>query len=115
MAMRAVLAVVVLAAFGLAQTGATRAEVMPQEHADHATAAPPLAGAADPMKMHARMMEDQKAATARLDALVTAMNAATAPAKADAVAAVVNELVRQQQAMHARMDEMHAAMPTMKH
>ncbi len=50
--------------------------------------------------MHEQMMADMKAGDAKLDALVKDMNAATGDAKVDAIAAVVNELVRQQKAMH---------------
>jgi hypothetical protein len=64
----------------------------------------------DMMKMHERMMAEMKANDAALDALVVQMNAATAPAKVDAVAAVLNELVRQQKAMRQHMEHMHGMM-----
>ena len=64
----------------------------------------------DMMKMHEKMMGDMKAADAKLDQLVTQMNAATREAKIDATAAVVAELVRQQKAMHEHMGQMHQQM-----
>lgn len=60
----------------------------------------------DMMKMHEQMMAEMKAGDARLDALVTDMNAATGDAKVNAVAAVVTELVRQQKSMHDHMAQM---------
>jgi hypothetical protein len=62
------------------------------------------------MKMHSQMMADMKAADAKLDALVTAMNASSGDAKLNAVAAVVTELVRQQKSMHEHMGQMHEQM-----
>ena len=62
------------------------------------------------MKMHEQMMAEMKADEAKLDALVTDMNAASGNVKVDAVAAVINELVRQQKAMHAGMAKMHEDM-----
>jgi hypothetical protein len=64
----------------------------------------------DMMKMHEQMMAEMKAGDAKLDALVKDMNSATGGTKIDAVAAVVNELVRQHQAMHGRMGQMHQQM-----
>ena len=64
----------------------------------------------DMMKMHEKMMADMKAADARLDALVKAMNAAAGDAKTNAIAAVVNELVAQHKLMHAHMGQMHQEM-----
>jgi hypothetical protein len=62
------------------------------------------------MKMQGQMMADMKASADRLDGLVKAMNAATGTAKADAIAAVVNELVRQHAGMQAHMRGMHDMM-----
>jgi hypothetical protein len=70
----------------------------------------PQAGMADMMKMHEQMMAEMKAAEARLDALVKDMNTASGDAKVTAMAAVVNEMVRQQKAMHGHMDHMHQQM-----
>jgi len=46
-----------------------------------------------------KMMTEMKGADQRLDDLVGKMNAASGPAKADATAAVVNELVNQRRTM----------------
>jgi hypothetical protein len=64
----------------------------------------------DMMKMHERMMAEMKAGDAKLDALVKEMNAATGDTKVNAVAAAVNELVRQHKAMHEHMGQMHQQM-----
>jgi hypothetical protein len=75
---------------------------------------PPQPTMPDMMKMHERMMAEMmaemKAGDARLDALVTDVNTATGDGKINAVAAVVNELVRQHKSMHMRMAEMHQQM-----
>jgi hypothetical protein len=90
---------------------------MPQERQAATTArqeapAPqqPQSGMHDMMKMHEQMMAEMRTNRARLDALNKDMNAASGSAKVDAMAAVVNELVRQQNAMHDRMGEMHEHM-----
>jgi hypothetical protein len=62
------------------------------------------------MKMHEQMMAEMKAGEAKLDALVKEMNAAAGDAKVTALAAVVNELVRQHKVMHGRMGQMHQHM-----
>jgi hypothetical protein len=62
------------------------------------------------MKMHEQMMAEMKAGDAKLDALVKDMSDAKGDAKVNAVAAVVNELVRQHKAMHGRMGQMHQHM-----
>ena len=64
----------------------------------------------DMKKMHEQMMAEMKAGDARLDALVSDMNAAADNAKVNAVAAVVTELVRQHKAMHEHMGQMHQHM-----
>lgn len=74
---------------------------------DHSTATPAPADAGG-MKMHAEMMAKMQAQDARLDTLVKAMDGATGPAKIEAMATVVRELVQAQKAMHQRMAEMHA-------
>lgn len=55
------------------------------------------------MARHKEMQEKHAAMAARLDELVAAMNEAEGQAKADAVAAVVNELVAQHKKMHGGM------------
>lgn len=62
------------------------------------------------MKMHRQMMDDMKAADAKLDQLVQQMNAASGEAKVTAIATVVTELVRQQRSMHEHMGQMHEQM-----
>ena len=59
-------------------------------------------------------MAEMKASDQKLDELVRAMNAATGDAKITAMAQVVTELARQQQAMHGRMAMMdHMSMGMM--
>jgi hypothetical protein len=67
-------------------------------------------GMQDMKKMHAQMMAEMKAGDAKLDALVSDMNAAADNAKVNAVAAVVTELVRQHKTMHEHMGQMHQHM-----
>jgi hypothetical protein len=55
------------------------------------------------MTRHQQMMAEMKAADAKLDDLVNAMNAATGDGKVTAIAQVVSELVRQQRSMHGHM------------
>jgi hypothetical protein len=62
------------------------------------------------MKMHEQMMAEMKANRAKLDVLVQQMNSASGDAKVNAIAAVVTELVRQQNTMHDRMGQMHEQM-----
>ena len=62
------------------------------------------------MMMHEQMMADMKAADAKLDQLVTDMNAAKGDAKVAAIARVVTELVNHQKSMHAHMGAMQAGM-----
>lgn len=56
-------------------------------------------------RMHARMRAQMQEHDARLDELVSAMNAAEGEAKVDAIAAVVNELIAQRRTRRAHMDE----------
>lgn len=67
-------------------------------------------GMQDMMKMHQQMMAEMKDNRAKLDALVQQMNSASGNAKVDAIAAVVTELVRQQNTMQDRMGQMHEHM-----
>ena len=75
-----------------------------------ASAQQPSPNMGDMMKMHEQMMAAMKANEAKLDALVTQMNAASGSAKVDSMAAVVNEMVRQQKVMHEHMAQMHGQM-----
>jgi uncharacterized protein HemX len=90
--------------FGLTVADATQQNSAPQ------TTQPQQPSMQDMMKMHEQMMAEMKAGDTKLDALVKEMNAATGDAKVNAVAAVVNELVRQHRAMHGRMGQMHQHM-----
>jgi hypothetical protein len=55
------------------------------------------------MPMHEKMMEEQKAQDAEIDKLMAEMNAATGEKRVDAIIAVINKLVEQRKAMHAKM------------
>ncbi len=59
---------------------------------------------------HQKMMDEMKAMDARLDTLVQQMNSATGPAKVDATAAVVNEMVTQRKTMREGMEGMQSKM-----
>lgn len=62
------------------------------------------------MADHEKMMTEMKAADQRLDDLVGKMNAASGTEKADATAAVVNEMVTQRRTMRNGMMKMEAGM-----
>jgi hypothetical protein len=94
---------------GIAQRGVGAEEATPQNPARQGTTQP-QPSMADMMKMHQPMMAEMKAGGAKLDALVKDMNAAAGDAKVNPTAAVVNELVRQQMAMHQRIGQMHQQM-----
>jgi hypothetical protein len=95
---------------GIAQLGVGAEETTLQNPAPQGTTPQPQPGMADMMKMHEQMMAEMKAGDAKLDALVKDMNAAAGDARVNATAAVVDELVRQQRAMHERMGQMHQQM-----
>ena len=102
------MAVVIAPSAGLAAQAAPA-----HQHAATAQATPPSGMAAKCQAMmagHDKMMAETKAADATLDALVKDMNAAAGEAKINAMTAVVNELVRQNKAMHERMGQMHQQM-----
>lgn len=67
---------------------------------------------ADMMNMQ-QMMADMKSGDAKLDELVSTMNAATGEAKVAAIAQTVSELVHQQKTMHEQMGMMHQHMMQM--
>lgn len=91
----------------------------PAVNATFSVQPPPSTAPAEPMdcaamaKMRDTMIAKQDAADARLGALVVAMNEATGATKADAAAAVINELVKQRVAMRGQM--MHMQTATMNH
>lgn len=62
------------------------------------------------MAMRQKMMADSKAADAQLQPLVDKMEAAKGPAKVDAMAAVLTELVRQRTIARGHMDQMSQMM-----
>ena len=82
----------------------------PSQQHEYSNPAPapatPQATTPDMRQMHRHMMSAMKAADAKLDGLMKDMNAATGEAKVSAMAQVVTELVRQQQAVHQRMVSM---------
>jgi hypothetical protein len=82
-----------------------------QDHTVHAPAPPAGQAMAGMMKMREEMMAAMKVEADHLDSLVKQMNAADGAAKTEAIAAVVNELVRQHTAMQERMHGMHRTMP----
>jgi hypothetical protein len=100
---------VTVAAWGTARPGFDVVEGAQAHIAEHAAPAqqPTMP---EMTKRHQQMMADMKAGDAKLAALVNEMNAAAGDAKINAVAAVVNEMVRQQRAMHGHMAEMHQHM-----
>jgi Spy/CpxP family protein refolding chaperone len=59
---------------------------------------------------HQQMMAEMKAADSRVQELVTKMNAAKGDQKVDAMAALLNEMVKNDSHMHHRMMEMHGRM-----
>jgi hypothetical protein len=90
------------------------AQAQDPHHPDHGAAAAP---AATPEQgqgmMKQKMMNEMKAADAKLDALVQAMNAAKGAEKTDAIAAVVTALVEQHRSMHGSMMNMTGMMNKM--
>ena len=91
-------------------------QVSPEEHSEHHPAA--QAGQATPAPRatpapQAKEMAGMKAmmaSSARLDALVTKMNAAQGQAKVDAMAELLTALVQQHQTMHSGMEQMMSKM-----
>ena len=92
---------------------AAQAQAQPQDphHPDQGTADAP--GAATPEQRQGmmnqnmtKMMGEMKAADAKLDALVQAMNAAKGAEKTEAIAAVVTALVQERRSMHGSMATM---------
>ncbi len=86
---------------------AAPAQPQTQAQTHEPAAGAPAQGDAARMKMHAQMMAGMQAQDARLDTLLKTMDGATGPAKVDAIASLVRELVQAQKAMHQRMAEMH--------
>lgn len=61
---------------------------------------------AEHQQMHEQMQQQMRAHDAKLDELVAAMNQAEGPARVDAIAAVVNELIAQRREMRAHREQM---------
>ncbi len=112
MSVRLALVAALLAALsmspGLTPVSLTAVPLAPQTPSAGVEPAP--SNMQDTMKMHQQMMADMKAGDAKLDALIKDMNAATGESKVNAIAGVVNELVRQHKSMHGRMGQMHEHM-----
>jgi hypothetical protein len=91
-----------------ANTRVLAAVASQHEHAPTPSAPAGSSPADGPSTMtgHEHMMAEMKAADAKLEALVKGMNAVTGDARISAIAQVVNELVRQQKAMHEQMATM---------
>ena len=81
-------------------------QVPDPHHHEPGVAAPPSTTTPDSRKHMMQMMSEMKAGDAKLDEVVQAMNAATGPAKVDAIAAVVTALVKEHAAMHSSMAKM---------
>jgi hypothetical protein len=116
MATRFAIAAIAVLTIAFAGTRLPLVAADPTQQAQAPQAAQPQQpGMQDMMKMHEQMMAEMKADDAKLDALVKEMNAANGDAKVDAIAAVINELVRQHRIMHGRMGQMHEHMMGMGH
>jgi len=67
----------------------------------------------DMMKMHEKMMADMKASQTKLDDLVKKMNSAAGEVRVNAMAELLNELVRGHRTMGDHMGAMHQHMMKM--
>ncbi len=108
------LSVILLASAMLVAAGASQAQQATTPHQEHPTADKVKPQAHDMMAKckaamagQEKMMADMKAADQRLDGLVAKMTSASGPAKVDATAAAVSELVVQRKAMRESMMKMH--------
>ena len=91
-------------------TGAQAPKPMAHGEADGRLPADMAAKCQAMMADREKMMTDMKAADQRLDDLVAKMNAASGMEKADATAAVVNEMVTQRRTMRDGMMKMQHGM-----
>jgi hypothetical protein len=97
-------------------------QVSPEEHAKHhpgaeaqkATPAPQPPPAPQAKGMAGMKGMDMMASNAKLDELVTKMNAAQGQAKVDAIAELLTVLVQQHQGMHGNMGQMMSMMSKMQ-
>lgn len=95
---------------GLGMTGETQEPQREHQQTPAKPSADMSAKCKAMMAEHERMIAEMKAADQRLDELVTKMNAAAGPAKVDATAATVTEIVAQRETMRDRMMGMHQRM-----
>jgi hypothetical protein len=81
----------------------------PSSQHEHGAATPQARGMMDHGKMmdHEKMMADMKAADSKLEGLAQKMNAAQGDEKIRAMQDVLNEVVKNQTAMHQHMAMMH--------
>ena len=82
------------------------AEAQDPHHPNQATAAVQEAAPPEQRQGMMKMMSQMKAADAKLETLVQAMNAAKGLEKTDAIAAVVTALVEERRSMHSSMAAM---------
>ena len=95
------------------QQPAAQAQAQDPHHPDQGTAGTPVAATPEQRQGMMQMMGEMKAADAKLDALVQAMNAAKGAEKTDATAALLTALVEQHRAMHSSMAMMMNMMSMM--
>jgi len=101
-----------------ASTQAPSAQTDPQDHQAHHPAEPAQPDRQADTKtsgMQSKMMADMKAQDAKVDALVTKMNAATGNAKVDATAELLTAIVQQHKTMRDGMMQMQDGMMMQMH
>lgn len=103
----AIAAVLFFAPVGAQQPAGQQPTPSPQH--EHGAATPQGRGMMDHGKMmdHEKMMADMKAADSKLEGLAQKMNAAQGDEKIRAMQDVLNEVVKNQAAMHQHMAMMH--------
>lgn len=106
MAKRLTITTLIALALTLGGLVGQRAIAAPHGQTSTSSGTQPQSTMPDMMKMHQEMMGQMKADNAKLADLAKQMNAAQGNAKLDATVAVVNELVRQHQAMVDHMSKM---------
>jgi len=96
----------------------TRQAGQPDHEAHHPaaeTAQPPSPAETQAGGMQGQMMADMKEQDAKIDALVTKMNAAKGNAKVDAIAELLTAMAQQRRSMGAHMMQMHEQMMKQMH
>jgi hypothetical protein len=106
----AIAAVLFFAPAGAQQPAGQQPTPSPQH--EHGATTPPGKGMMDHGKMmdHEKMMADMKAADSKLEGLAQKMNSAQGDEKIRAMQEVLNEVVKNQAAMHQHMAMMHEHM-----